>query len=375
MVSTYSVSVSKGVTDTEGVSNTTIYILHPNSIMGLLGGGDKNKREERLANDAKGDSVTPERLTAVERGFGKGRDYLANSSILDWLKESEQPHFTFPESVNNRVKRQSSNDLETNGKYRVILVVSNERVLFLIGDDNNDRSHTIEYENISGIGLVKKESSKMLESSVDTFKIETEYDTYFFQLTGNNEGVESAAEYISEKSKHIEDIQTDFEIPATVAEEARERFDKKLEQASKKPNNKGPQPIYSGKGNKVRIEGNTKQRENCGGVEVYDDKIKIQKKGMINRSWITIPISEIQSIDSTALGKVSIVTEANDYKISLCSIDTQLVNYVNEWEDNPNRENQGDNISAAEEIEKFAELNKKGIISDEEFESKKDDLL
>ncbi|WP_418279796.1 hypothetical protein [Halorubrum sp. DTA98] len=343
--------------------------------MRLFGGGDENKRAERLANNAKGESVTLERLTTIERGFGKGRDYLANSSVLDWLKDSEQPHFIFPSRVNNRIKRQAGSDLEPNGEYRVVLVVTSERVLFLIGDKSDDRSLTIEYGDISGIGFVKQESSGMLEPSVATLKVETKDETYFFQLSGEDEGMETASEYILEASEVNEDIQADFETPKTVGQEARERSDRRLEQATNNPNDQGPQPIYSGKGGKVRIEGNTKQRENCGGVEVYEGKIKVEKKGMINRSWITIPISEIRSVDSTVFGKVSIVTDANDYTISGCSIATQLVDFVNKWEDESNRGNQGDAISAAEGIERFAELNEKGIISDEEFEKKKEELL
>lgn len=347
--------------------------------MGLFGGGDTNDRQEQLAKNAKGESVTSERLTSIKRGFGKGRDYLSDSSIFDWLEEAEQPHFIFPsQGGSHHINTRVGSDLVPNGEYRIIAAITTERILILIGDESGDQSLSIEYDAVSGVGYNKKEpseNSSILSSSVATLMIEVEEEAYFIQSSFFEQDMQEASEYIFTRSDLSGKIKSNFETPKTASQEAMDRVDERLEQATSKPNDSGPQPIYSGKGGKVRIEGNTKQRENCGGVEVYENKLKVQKKGMINRSWITIPINEIQSVDTTVFGKVSIVTEANDYKISGCSIAPQLVKFVNEWEDEPNTATQGDGFSAAEEIEKFAELNEKGIISDKEFEDKKEELL
>jgi len=355
--------------------------------MRWFGGGDEETKETRLATAATGESVTADRLTATERGFGKGRNYLANSSVMDWLEESEQPHFVFPtEDGAHHIERRGASDLEPNGEYRIIIVITTERVRFVIGDEDGDRSHAIRYGEISGVGFTVEEpgeDSSLLSRSVATLKIDIEDDTYLFQSTAFEEDMETAAEYILDRSANDGSVQSEFETPNSLSRDPVEAYTERLEKATNNPTSSGPEPIYSGTGNKVRIEGNTKQRENCGGVEVWDDKIRVQKKGMINRSWITIPIEEIQSVDSTTFGKVSIVTDANDYTISLCSIDTQLVNHVKKWKEGSNEGSNDESnnvtrvagISAAEEIEKFAELNERGVITDEEFEQKKQELL
>jgi len=361
--------------------------------MGLFGFGgndeeeDNGGRELQLEKESKGNSVTAKRLTTTNRGYGAGRDFLAGGPVIDLVKENEQPHFLFlTDGIGgHKIQRRADTDIEPNGKYRVIIVITDERILLCTGNNSGDRSHTINYNDIAGVGYDKSEVESVIGSTdiIGTLKLQTDDDSFYFQSAKENAyEIRDAAEYILEKSDLSGgSLQSGFEIPKTEAQKAKERVEDRLSVPEK--TSKGPQPVHSGKGGKVRIKGNKYERINCGGVEIYEDKIKIQKKGMVNQSWITVPIHEIHSVDSTAFGKVSIVTDANDYKISGCSIATQLVKFVNEWKENPIKDSenkpdhkpQNDTVSAAEEVEKLAELNERGIITDEEFKKKKEDLI
>jgi hypothetical protein len=139
-------------------------------------------------------------------------------------------------------------------------------------------------------------------------------------------------------------------------------------------------PEYTGKGNKVRIEGNTEEKTYCGKIKFYRDKMEIQQKGnFLSKGWITIHYKNIESITTSTTQKLKIVTNANDYYVSLFSSNnTNIIGWVKERVNeiqNPGGNNESSQDSVADEIRKLAELNEEGILTDEEFERKKQDLL
>lgn len=138
------------------------------------------------------------------------------------------------------------------------------------------------------------------------------------------------------------------------------------------------EPEYTVSGNKVRIEGNTNERTKCGKVKVYKDRIEIQQKGMLlSGGWITVDYTEIKSISVSMTAKLKIVTEANDYYVSAFgsprAVD-KMKEYVRNAKSEQPTSNSGTN-SVADELEKLADLKDRGVLTEQEFEQKKEELL
>lgn len=143
---------------------------------------------------------------------------------------------------------------------------------------------------------------------------------------------------------------------------------------------------FSARGNYVKITGNTNEKTHCGGVKVYEDKIEISKKGAIlPKGTITIPLSTVDNVSSSGtLGMhLTISAQGNDYKISSFSgksgsiTASEAAERIMDLARTPNNSesSSNDSIGVADEIEKLADLRDRGILTDEEFEKKKKDLL
>lgn len=141
------------------------------------------------------------------------------------------------------------------------------------------------------------------------------------------------------------------------------------------------EPEHTVRANKVRIEGNTNERTNCGKVKVYKDRLEIQQKGMLlSGGWITIDYSEVKSISQSMTGKLKIVTEANDYYVSAFGaprVVEKMKEYVKDAKSQPQQVSTSDSgpDSVADELEKLADLKERGVLTEEEFEQQKNQLL
>ncbi|WP_144060706.1 SHOCT domain-containing protein [Salinarchaeum sp. Harcht-Bsk1] len=142
--------------------------------------------------------------------------------------------------------------------------------------------------------------------------------------------------------------------------------------------------IMKARGGKVRISGNTNERTFCGKIKIFDDRMEIQQRGNVfSKGWITIPYSEIKSISQSTLGKLTVVTESNDYKVSGFSGKNTRKDPVKEIKKQMGRGSDSKSAnqeldspqSVADEIEKLADLNERGALTDEEFQEKKEELL
>ena len=163
--------------------------------MGLFGSSEDTEAEQ-LAEQAKGGSVTAKRLETTEKGFGGGRDYFKDSQVLDWLEEGEQPHHLFPStsSDSHLVAVENGENLEPNGKYRVVLMITDSQLLFLIGGDSGDHSKEIRYNEIESVQIDNDNEIIQLTTGDENF-----YFTVSMAFFGDDE-LSSAAEYIIGKS-------------------------------------------------------------------------------------------------------------------------------------------------------------------------------
>lgn len=154
------------------------------------------------------------------------------------------------------------------------------------------------------------------------------------------------------------------------------------------------EPLFTARGNKVKISGNTDEKTRCGDIDIYKNRLEIEQKGTIRqKGWITIMFSKIDSISVSSKlsgSKLHIVTRSNDYKVSMFHATSRnekpaetveeirkLIREVNSSPTDVNITNSNElgGGSVADEIEKLADLKERGVLSEEEFEKKKRDLL
>ena len=188
--------------------------------MGLFGSSDEpDPKAEELAKKAKGDYVTAEKLTKTEQGglTSPGPDYFANSCVLDWLDEDEQPHFLFvSDSIDgHEVQRLRSSNIESED-YRVVTVITDKRILILSGKEPEAEEYTISYDEIESVG---QRNTKEGVSKVGVIIIETIDDLYYIKhnqsqgekISASVHDTPDAAQYISEKSE-IDTISNEVSI-------------------------------------------------------------------------------------------------------------------------------------------------------------------
>ncbi|EMA22059.1 hypothetical protein C435_05513 [Haloarcula marismortui ATCC 33799] len=113
---------------------------------------------------------------------------------------------------------------------------------------------------------------------------------------------------------------------------------------------------------------------------MYEDKIKIQQKGTVmSKGWVTVRFDDVVDIQKSSLGKVKFVTNRQDVSVTgldgptAVKIAEQILGYLENKKNK--RENVGTSGSNADEIAKFAKLREQGVISEEEFQKKKNELL
>jgi len=148
------------------------------------------------------------------------------------------------------------------------------------------------------------------------------------------------------------------------------------------------EPEFTTRGNEVRLAGNTQEKTNCGKVEIYSDKISIQQKGaLMSKGWITVRFDDIVDIQMSSLGKLRLMTNRQDIAVTGLGGPTgtkileHILDYLEQKKAQVKKEKGdleqqvGNPQSAADEIKKFAKLKEEGIISEEEFQQKKDELL
>jgi hypothetical protein len=97
--------------------------------MGIFSNSSDDERAQSLATQARGESVTAERLTKTEGGLMQ-KDLLASEPVITYLNPEEQPeHFFYNDTkgvTRNGVTVGGGND----ANYRSLCIVTNERVLF-----------------------------------------------------------------------------------------------------------------------------------------------------------------------------------------------------------------------------------------------------
>lgn len=124
--------------------------------MGLFGSDDISERVQKIAENAKHNSVTEEKLgKKTASGFGS-HDYLNDKPLIDYLEDNEQPHFIWAlaDSTNRPpVTVEDGQDLRTNSKVRVMIVLTDIHIVFVVGNKDGDKKSVIEYSEIDSVEI------------------------------------------------------------------------------------------------------------------------------------------------------------------------------------------------------------------------------
>lgn len=98
------------------------------------------ERARKLAENARHDSVTPERLIETELGIGRRR--LHDDPVYRHLFRGEQPHFLFHASKETPVFNgpAAPPELERSRGYQVVHVITDSRWLMIAGNNSGDQT-------------------------------------------------------------------------------------------------------------------------------------------------------------------------------------------------------------------------------------------
>jgi len=194
--------------------------------MGLFGSSDEpSEQVKELVENAEDKSVTIKRLTKQKTGFGRGHDILSEKTLVDFLKDNEQPEYIFPYAgMNAEVRVENGENIQPNGKYRVLFTITDYRILFVVGDkDKGDWSHEIPYSKVISADLYDIEEVKATDISYGklnpavndwVYEIITEDNKYLFTADYHkvsDQRLKNALDYLLQKAGLEKVLDEDFD--------------------------------------------------------------------------------------------------------------------------------------------------------------------
>jgi len=346
----------------------------------------KRSRAEKLATNAKSDTVTPGILLREQDSGLLSVGDLADGPLIDHLNEEETPHYVFAlGKKGSKIEVDSSGSHRTitpNGKYQIFFTITDERIFFAIGNKSRDRTKEISYEDVESVASV-------VDSTFSTFLIQTSDKSYSVNIPmvkcekDDIKGVES---YISEKAQ----VETILHlIPGWSTKSRKFKLVIPNRSTGKKVEKKNLDTVTSLTKDAVHIEeeyeGKIHElRINDEGVylEAEDDDWTVQE---IHRHY-----HQMKAIDSNKGRKVFGITFHMDeymYRVEIPhtyakkSEIEDSINIIKRKIKKANRPKQTGSEKPTEQedemekLRKLSELKEDGIISEEEFEEKKNKIL
>lgn len=361
--------------------------------MGLFGDSPSGRVGELIKN-ANHDSVTEKRLTEVEATGLIGRGFKLNEKpVIDYLNEDEQPHHMLFNGVGGRSTEVSSEEGSTSFSIggSSVYCLTDDRMLVVIGKEEEDVSISIPYDLIEEFNCktarmkhkisvttgsdavieeLKKASDEVAEISgkcnID-FYITNAFDSedidaaeLFLQNT-LTEGETSGGKDESTGSEHygkVKDYLDNDEVPQFILR------GKTLEvEYSGGDEDKWGKNVYTVVSNKrillvisQRISGNDTRSI------AYDsiDEVNFEK-GLINKK-LQIRSGATYNVHILDQPKAKAAMEFIREKRNESQQETQVVEASSEPD-------------PTEQLKNIKELHEQGVLSDEEFEEKKEKLM
>lgn len=379
----------------------------------MFGNNTDSSQATSLATNARGNSVTAERLTKTSGGFLQ-KDFLPTAGVIAHLNPDEQPQYFLFNDNKGIARSGSTTGGGADTSYRSLCVITDKRLLFFTAGSKGEAF------SLGAITSVETNTGHMKHRL--TFTTESYEYTFYASNTIDGDEVEACGEYIETRSQEVSEIGDSSDVKLI------DGFDKIWDsQLSKTPSATDalaadPQGGYVTKGryNKIKdmLEGDEKvhfltrgstvdvEGSSAGRSLFGDDRSR--KSG--TRGWVraiitnkrvaikipqvlgnderSIPYSSITSVDlDTGLvnKRLTLQTPGQTYHIEVHDPGKeevrQAIRFIRMKVEEANQstiiqqESKNTESDPLERIEKLKKLNDSGVVSDEEFEEKKQELL
>lgn len=396
--------------------------------MGLFSSGPDEEIQE-LIDNANGESVTADKLTEAETGR-MAWDRLNDEPLRSYLEEGEQPHHILSQQQDLQLIIDDGENIEPDGKYRLMMTVTDQRVLFTLGGDSGDKSLSLWYDDVTGIDTRK--NSRGDGSETVTLRIHTADKSYTHnfwtgtkvnigKVASNGEEVDEAIDYIaleadinvgeaddapkSKSEELIEEARAAAEGPTK--QEANEHIsDKSAEYVTSERVKKIAEVLdsdetvyYLTRGSTVDVEGssagsslfgdNRSRKSGTSGwvrAAMTDKRVVVKVPQVLGNDERSVPYENITSVDlDTGLvnKRISLQTPGQTYHIESHDPGEKEVREAVKFIRNKITESNEETVvvegssepDPTEQLKNLKELHEEGILTDEEFEEKKSDLL
>ncbi|KOX93379.1 hypothetical protein AMS69_05455 [Haloarcula rubripromontorii] len=381
--------------------------------MGLFSSGP-DKETQELIDAANGDSVTADKLTKAETGR-MAWDRLNDGPLIDHLSDDEQPHYIFSQQSKSGVRVSDGESIQPDGKYRTMMAVTDDRVLFTAGGDTGDSTLSIDSESITDIearsGPEKSDGSGKVTVSLNTedtsitFPIKTAGSVNLADVHSDGDEVQEAVDYIS--SQAAADVDRTEKEKSSIRSARRRISDEESgdyvtpERVNKVKDilDSGEEVYYLTRGSTVDVEGSSAgeslwgdDRSRKTGTKGYVRAVITDKRVAVKIPQITgndersVPYESITSVDlDTGLvnKRLSLQTPGQTYHIEAHDPGKDEVRRAVKFIRSKIAESNEDTVvvedssepDPTEQLKNLKELHEEGVLTDEEFEEKKSDLL
>lgn len=365
-----------------------------------------------LVRNADHDSVTEKRLTETKPGLMTR--YLHTKPLVEYLDPEEQPHFVLAarNKTISTTGRGAPSAPTRNGTGMTMHMITDERWLTVAANDNGDRTFSVPLSEINGVSVTKGGAgSHEVRFSTDTYKVDVPvgnmYDdddidavhSWLVQHT-NADGVGVKDPSAGTNETADRSAASGDSVGSTVHMDAepqgdwvtRERIDKMGDTLDADEN-----VHYMFKGGTLDVEGSTSgeslwgndrdRKSSLKGVftAVTDKRVVINIPQFLGDDERHIPYSSIVSCDlDTGLvnRRVSLQTKGPTYHIQANGPDKDelrtALRFIRDKAEESDKvvvEGGGSEPDPTEQLKNIKELHDAGVLSDEEFEEKKQDLL
>lgn len=381
--------------------------------MGLFSSGP-DEETQNLIDAAKGDSVITDKLTKAETGR-MAWDRLNDGPLIDHLAEDEQPHYILTQQDKSGIAVDDGENIRPEGKYRTMMAVTDRRIIFTAGGDAGDTIESIDYDSVNGIesrtGTEKSDGSKQIKLTVETpektyrYGITTSGSVNIADVHSNETEVDEAIEFISSRAEvGVEESQQEKasirSAKRYISEEESAEYVTPERVAKVKDILDGGETVYYlTRGSTVDVEGSSAgeslwgdDRSRKSGTKGYvraaltDDRVAVKIPQLTGNDERSVPYESITSVDlDTGLvnKRLSLQTPGQTYHIEAHEPGKEEVrNAVKFIRDKITESNEETVVvedssepDPTEQLKNLKELHEEGVLTDEEFEEKKSDLL
>jgi len=381
--------------------------------MGLFGSGPSDEVQD-LIDAARGDSVTADKLAEASAGVGKW-DRLNDAPLIDYLREDEQPHYIISQQQKSGIRVTNGEDIDPDGKYRTMMTVTDQRVLFTAGGKNGDTVASVSLDDITEVETRKSTGGHGPDRVSVTVNTADGSYTFGRIMTGavvniggaasDEDEVQGAVDYISEQAnatvgetvnnpKSVEKANQHISESESAEYVTTERVEKISEVLDDDET-----VHYLTRGSTVDVEGSSAgeslfgdDRSRKSGTKGYvrtaitDKRVVVKVPQWLGNDERSVPYENITSVDlDTGLvnKRISLQTPGQTYHIEAHEPGKDLVRdairFIREQSTQSNEETvvvEGQSEpDPTEQLKNLKELHDQGVLSDEEFEDKKQSLL